>query len=80
MYERKREKIRESYRKLRNKKIGNWRFSSQSIRVSNPGVFGLAVREAHEEESGSIHRRFVGMPEGKRPLWRPRGRCDDIFK
>ena len=29
------------------------------------------------EERG-VHRILVGKPEGKRPLWRPRRRWDDI--
>jgi hypothetical protein len=57
---------------IKPKELGNWCFSSH--RVRNPGVFRRVVHEAHEEETGDIGRRFVGKPEGKGLLGRPRDR------
>ena len=31
-------------------------------------------------EGRGVHRVLVGKPEGKRPLGRPRRRCEDIIK
>ena len=35
---------------------------------------------ARMEEGRSVHKVLVGKPEGKRPLGRPRRRCEDNIK
>ena len=35
---------------------------------------------ARMEEDKGVHRVLVGKPEGKRPLGRPRRRCEDNIK
>ena len=35
---------------------------------------------ARMEEGRGVHKVLVGKPEGKRPLGRPRRRCEDYIK
>ena len=35
---------------------------------------------ARREEGRGVHKVLVGKPEGKRPLGRPRRRCEDNIK
>ena len=39
-----------------------------------------AEHMARMEEGRGVHKAFVGKPEGKRPLGRPRRRCENNIK
>jgi len=41
---------------------------------------GWAGHVAHTGERGGVYRVLVGKPEGKRPLGKPRHRCEDNIK
>jgi hypothetical protein len=44
------------------------------------GRMRWAGHEARMGEERGVHRVLVGKPEGKRPLGRPRSRCEDNIK
>ena len=55
---------------------------------SSPNIVGViksrrkrwAGHVARMEEGRGVHKVMVGKPEGKRPLGRPRRRCEDNIK
>jgi hypothetical protein len=49
------------------------------VRVIKSGSMGWARHVARTERRG-VYRFFVGKPEGRRPLGRPRGRWEGYIK
>jgi hypothetical protein len=50
------------------------------VRVVKSRRMRWAGHVARTVEEGGVHRVFVGKPEGKRPLGRPRSRWEDNIK
>jgi hypothetical protein len=69
-----------SWRKLHNDELHSL--------YSSPNIFGMIISRrlrwvghvAHMGEGRGVYRILVGMPEGRRPLGRPRRRWEDNIK
>jgi hypothetical protein len=69
-----------SWRKLHNYKLHNLYSSPNIVRVIKSSRKRWAGHVTRMGEGRSVDRVLVGMPEGKRPLGRPRCRWDDNIK
>jgi hypothetical protein len=69
-----------SWRKLRNDELHRLYSSPNIVRVIKSRRMRWAGHVARMGEGRSVWRVLVGMPEGKRPLGRPRSRWDDNIK
>ena len=54
--------------------------SPNTVRVIKSRRMRWAGHVARMEEERGVHKIFVGKPEGKRPLGRPRHRWEDSIK
>jgi hypothetical protein len=70
----KRDKIIADCKKLHDEELNNLHFSPHVVRMVKSRMMRWAVCAAHMEEKRNAYRVFVGKPEGKRPLVRPRCR------
>jgi hypothetical protein len=69
-----------SWRKLHNDELHRLYSSPKIGRVIKSRRMRWAGHVARTEEGRDIYRVLVGMPEGKRPLGRPRRRWEDNIK
>jgi hypothetical protein len=65
------------WRKLHNEELNNLYSSPSIVRVVKSRRMRWAGRVARIREKRGVHRVLEGKPEGKRPLRRPRRRCED---
>jgi hypothetical protein len=70
----------ESWRKLHNDELGSMYSSPNIVRVIKSGRMRWEGHVARMVEGRGVYRVFVGRPEGKRPLGRPRRRWEDNIK
>jgi hypothetical protein len=68
------------WRKLHNEKLNNVYSSSAVIRIIKSRKMRWVGHVARMGERRNVYRLLVGMPEGKRPLGRPRRRWIDNIK
>jgi hypothetical protein len=69
-----------SWRKLHNDELHILYSSPNIFRVIKSGRMRWVVHVARMGDWRSVYRVFVGKPEGKRPLGRPRRRWEDNIK
>jgi hypothetical protein len=69
-----------SWRKLHNEELHSLYSSPNIRRVIKSRRMKWAGHVARKGEGRGVYRVFVGKPEGKRPLGRPRHRWDDNIK
>jgi hypothetical protein len=74
----KRDEITGEWRKLHNEEHIDLYFSPNIVIKSRR--MRLAVPVAHMRERRGVYRVFVGKPEGKIPLGRPRRRWEDKLR
>jgi hypothetical protein len=67
-------------KKLHNEELKNLYSSPNIIRVIKSRTMRTAGRVERMEEMRNAYKVFVGKPEGKRPLGRPRSRLEDNIK
>jgi hypothetical protein len=68
------------WRKLHNEEFHNLYSSPSIIRIIKSRRMRWAGHVARMGEKRNVYRLFVGKPEGKRPLGRPRRRWIDNIK
>jgi hypothetical protein len=68
------------WRKLHNEELHNLYFSPSIIRMIKSRRMRWTGHVARMGEKRNAYRIFVGMPEGKGPLGRPRRRWVDNIK
>jgi hypothetical protein len=68
------------WRKLHNNEIHNLYSSQNIVRVIKSRRMRWTKHVAHMGEGRDVYGILVGRPEGKRPLGRPRRRCEDNIK
>jgi hypothetical protein len=68
------------WRKLHNDELHNLYSSPNIVRAIKSRGMRWAGHVAHVGEERDVYRVFVGRPEGKRPLGRPRRRWEDNIK
>jgi hypothetical protein len=76
----KRYEVTGEWRKLHNGELHNLYSSPDIIRQIKSRRMRWAGHVARMEEGRDVYRVLVGKPEGKRPLVRPRRRCEDGIK
>jgi hypothetical protein len=72
-----REEVAGGWRTLHNEELHNLHTSPDIIRVIKSRRMRWAGHVAREGEMRNTYNILVGKPEGRRPLGRPRCRCDD---
>jgi hypothetical protein len=70
----KRDEVTGGWRKLQNEKLHNLYSSQSIIRMIKSRRMRWAGNVACMGEKRNVYRIFVGKPDGKRPLGRPRRR------
>jgi hypothetical protein len=68
------------WRKLHNEELHNLYYSTNIIRMTHSKRMRLAGHIASMGENRDAYKIFVGKPEGKRPLRRPKRKWDDNIK
>jgi hypothetical protein len=76
----KRDEVTVEWRRLHNKELYALYSSPNIIRVIKSRRLRLAGHVARMGERRGEYRALVGKPEGRRPLGRPRRRCEDNIK
>jgi hypothetical protein len=76
----KREEVTGEWRKLHNEELSNLYSLPNIVRAVKWRRMRWAWHVARVGEGRVVHRVLVGKPEGKRPLGRPRHRCEDNIK
>jgi hypothetical protein len=76
----KRDEVTGGWRKLHNEELHSLYSSPNIIRTIKPRRMRLAGHVARMGAKRNAYRILVGMPEGKRPLGRPRRRWMDNIK
>jgi len=76
----KRDEITREWRKLHNEELNNLYCSTNIVRVIKSRRMRWAGHVARMGERRGVYRVFVGKPEGKSPLGRPRRRREDNIK
>jgi hypothetical protein len=69
-----------SWRELHNDELHSLYSSPNIVRVIKSRRMRWAGHVARMGEGRGVYRILVGKPEGKRPLGRPRRRCEDNMK
>ncbi|KDR20683.1 hypothetical protein L798_05094 [Zootermopsis nevadensis] len=69
-----------AWRKLHNDELKNMYSSPSIVRVIKSRRMRWAGHVACMDGTRGVHRVLVGNPEGKRPLGRPRRRCEDNLR
>jgi hypothetical protein len=69
-----------SWRKLHNDELHNLHSSPNIVRVIKSKRMRWVGHVARMEEGRGVYWVLVRKPEGKRPLGRPRRRCEDNIK
>ena len=65
---------------MRNEELNDLYSLPNIVRVVKSRRVRWAGHVARMGEDRGVHRVLVGKPEGKRPLGRPRRRCEDNIK
>jgi len=76
----KRDEVTGELRKLHNEEFNDLYCSPNLVRVIKTRIIRWAGHVASIGERKGVYRVFVGKPEGKRPLGRPRLRQEDNIK
>jgi len=76
----KRDEVTGEWRKLHNKELNNLCSSPNIVRLIKLRKMRWAEHVALMGERREVYRVLVGIPEGKRPLGRPRRRWEDNIK
>jgi hypothetical protein len=76
----KRDEVTGGWRILHNEELHGLYSSSSIVRVIKARRIGWAAHVARMGEVRSTYNILVGMPEGRRPLGRPRRRWEDNIK
>jgi hypothetical protein len=76
----KRDGITVGWRKLHNEELHNLYFSPSIIRIMKSRRMRRAGYVARMQEKRNVYRLFVGKPEERRPLGRPRRMWIDNIK
>ena len=76
----KRDEVTGEWRRLHKKELYTQYSSSNIIRVIKSRRLRWAEHVALMEESRGAYRDLVGKPEGRRPVGRPRPKCEDNIK
>ena len=76
----KRAKVTGEWRKLHNEELNDLYCSPNTFRVVTSRRIRWAGHVARIGEMRGVYRVFVGKPEGKRPLGRPKRRWEDNIK
>ena len=66
------------WRRLHNEELNDLYCSPNIVQVIKSRRMRWAGHVAHMDEERGVYRVFVGKPEGKRPLGRPRRRWVNI--
>jgi hypothetical protein len=77
IFEPKRDEVTGEWRKLHNEELHNLYSSTDIIRHVKSSRKRWAGHAARMGEERKVYKVLVGMPEGKRPLGRPRCRWED---
>ena len=75
-----RNEVRGEWRMLHNEELNDPYSSPDIFRVIKSRRMRWAGHVAHMVERRGLYRVLVGKPEGRRPLGRPRRRCEDNIK
>jgi hypothetical protein len=75
----KRDAVTGEWRKLHNEELHNLYSSPDIIRQVKSRRMRWAGHVARMGEDRKLYKVFVGKPEGKRPLGRPRRRWEDVL-
>jgi len=75
-----RDEVTAEWRELCNKELNDLYCSPNIIRVIKSRRMRWAGHVAYMGERRGVYRFLVGKPEGKRPLGRPKLRCEDNVK
>jgi hypothetical protein len=76
----KRDGVTGGWRKLQNEELHDLYSSSSIIRIIKSKGLQWAGHVVRMVEKRNVYRLLARMPEGKRPLGRPRRRCVDKIK
>jgi hypothetical protein len=76
----KRDEVTGEWRKLHNEELHSLHSSPNIIRQIKSRRMRWSGHVARMGEERNVYRVFMGKPEGKRPLRRPRHRCEDGFR
>jgi hypothetical protein len=76
----KRDEVTGEWIKLHNEGLSGLYSLPNIVRVVKSRRMRWAGHVAHMEVGRGVYRVLVGKPEGKRPLRRPRRRCEDNIK
>jgi hypothetical protein len=76
----KRDEVTGEWRKLRNEELRDLYSSPSIIRIINSRSMRWAGHAARMGENRNSYRLFVGKPDGKRPLGKPRRRLVDNIR
>ena len=68
------------WRKLHNEELNDQYCSPNIVRVIKSRRLRWAEHVTRKEEGRGVYKVLVGKPDGKRPLGRPRRRCEDNIK
>jgi hypothetical protein len=80
MYVCKRDEVTGEWRRLGNGKLYDLYSSPNILRVIKSRRLRWAGHVARMGEGRGAYRILVGRPEGRKPLGRPRRRCEDNIK
>jgi len=73
----KRKEVTGEWRRLNNEELNDLYCSSNIVRVTKSRRMRWAGHVARMGERRGVYSDLVGKPEGKRPLGRPRCRCEN---
>ena len=80
IFQPKRVEVKGEWRRLNNEELNDLYSSPNIVQVIKSKRMRWAGRVARMVERRGVHRVFVGKPEGKIPLGKPRRRWDDNIK
>jgi hypothetical protein len=80
IFEPKRDEVTGEWRKLHNEELNDLYCSPNIVRVIKPRRIRWEGHVAHMGDRRGAYRFLAERPEGKRPLGRPRRRCEDNIK